>query len=104
MGTDVDYVAIRSWPVASGPISPSSDVRSAAQGGGDRQDHRHHAVRRRDDPVGQVIRVKSAPFMIVGVLGPRAMSMMGQDQDDVVLVPYTQRDEAAAGATTSSDH
>ena len=42
-----------------------------------------------EDPVGQVVRVKSAPFTIVGLLSPKGSSMFGSDQDDVLLVPYT---------------
>jgi putative ABC transport system permease protein len=41
------------------------------------------------DPVGQVIRINNQPFTVVGVMSPKGQSGMGQDQDDVVYVPYT---------------
>jgi putative ABC transport system permease protein len=41
------------------------------------------------DPVGQVIRFNSIPFRVVGVLKAKGYNSMGQDQDDVVLAPYT---------------
>ena len=42
-----------------------------------------------DDPVGQVMRINKAPFQIIGVLKAKGSSGMGQDQDDIVLMPYT---------------
>src|SRR2546428_9788426 len=41
------------------------------------------------NPVGQVIRISHQPFTVVGVMGSKGQSGMGQDQDDVVFVPYT---------------
>ncbi|MGD0536170.1 MAG: ABC transporter permease [Verrucomicrobiota bacterium] len=98
MGIGTDYAAIRSWTIASGVNFTEQDVRVAAKVAligkttattlfGD------------DDPVGKIIRIKSAPFMIVGLLGSKGMSMMGSDQDDVVLVPYTSAMKRLTGAT-----
>ncbi|MDP9292773.1 MAG: ABC transporter permease, partial [Verrucomicrobiota bacterium] len=41
------------------------------------------------DPLGEIIRIKNVPFTIVGILKPKGLSLMGTDQDDVVIVPYT---------------
>jgi len=41
------------------------------------------------DPIGQVIRIKKVPFIVIGVLAPKGQSAWGQDQDDVVFVPLT---------------
>jgi putative ABC transport system permease protein len=41
------------------------------------------------DPVGLSIRIKNLPFLIVGVLKEKGESGMGQDQDDLILAPYT---------------
>ena len=98
MGIGTDYAAIRSWTIASGVNFTEQDVRVAAKVAligkttattlfGD------------EDPVGKIIRIKSAPFMIVGLLGSKGMSMMGSDQDDVVLVPYTSAMKRLTGAT-----
>ena len=40
------------------------------------------------DPVGQMIRIKDMPFLVIGVLESKGQSMMGQDQDDAVIVPF----------------
>ena len=42
-----------------------------------------------EDPLGQTIRIRNLPFQIVGVLQPKGFNLFGQDQDDVVIVPYT---------------
>jgi putative ABC transport system permease protein len=41
------------------------------------------------DPLGRVIRIGHAPFQIVGVLAPKGFNLSGQDQDDIVIVPYS---------------
>jgi putative ABC transport system permease protein len=41
------------------------------------------------DPVGQVIRFKKIPFLVIGVLAPKGLNTFGQDQDDIILAPYT---------------
>src|SRR6516165_5565485 len=38
------------------------------------------------DPVGQSIRIKNVPFVVVGVLSPKGQSPTGQDQDDIILI------------------
>src|SRR3970282_897442 len=39
------------------------------------------------DPLGQVVRIKRVPFTVVGVLENKGQSMMGTDQDDIIIVP-----------------
>jgi putative ABC transport system permease protein len=41
------------------------------------------------DPVGLSIRIQKLPFLIIGVLKDKGESSMGQDQDDLILAPYT---------------
>jgi putative ABC transport system permease protein len=41
------------------------------------------------DPVGQVIRFKKVPFLVIGVLDAKGLNTFGQDQDDLILAPYT---------------
>lgn len=41
------------------------------------------------DPVGEIIRFKKIPFMIIGVLAPKGLNTFGQDQDDLLIAPYT---------------
>ncbi len=50
-----------------------------------------------EDPVGKDIRVKNIPFRIIGVLESKGNSSMGEDQDDVVYIPYTTAMERVQG-------
>jgi putative ABC transport system permease protein len=42
-----------------------------------------------DDPISKVIRVRSIPCRVIGVITPKGQNAMGQDQDDVILAPYS---------------
>ncbi len=88
LGEGPDYFEMRQWEIGSGASFTEQEVRAASK----------VAVIGRTtatqlfgsaDPVGQVIRVKNVPFLITGLLKPKGMSLMGSDQDDVVIVPYT---------------
>ena len=52
-----------------------------------------------DDPVGQIMRIKKAPFQVIGVLKPKGSSGMGQDQDDTVIIPLTTAQNRMMGIT-----
>ena len=52
-----------------------------------------------DNPVGQIMRVKKAPFQVIGVLKPKGSSGMGQDQDDTVIIPLTTAQNRMMGIT-----
>ena len=49
--------------------------------------------------IGQVMRIKNVPFIVVGELIPKGNSVVGTDQDDVVLVPYSSAMKRLFGAT-----
>jgi putative ABC transport system permease protein len=87
VGTTADYLAIRSWPVAEGRPLDASDVEGANKVvllGGTVADKLFGTGA---SPVGQAVRIKRIPFQVVGVLGRKGQSPMGQDYDDTVLMP-----------------
>ena len=43
----------------------------------------------RDNPIGQTVRVNNQPCKIIGILEPKGQSATGQDQDDMILMPYS---------------
>ncbi|MBM3832689.1 MAG: FtsX-like permease family protein [Verrucomicrobia bacterium] len=98
-GVGSDYLDIRSWRVTSGANFTEADVRSGnkvALIGKTAAD----LLFGDQDPVGQIVRIKSAPFTIVGLLAAKGMSGRGDDQDDVLLVPYTSAMTRLTGQTT----
>jgi len=88
-GTDVDLPLIRSWPTAHGAFFSPADVASAAKTAVLGSVVHEQLFGRDVDPVGQIIRINNQPFTVVGVMSSKGQSGMGQDQDDVVYVPYT---------------
>ena len=87
-GVGPDYFAIRNWPIVQGEAFSRQDVDTAADvcvigstvanklfGG--------------DDAVGKVVRVKNLPVRVIGLLATKGQSTFGQDQDDVIMMPYT---------------
>lgn len=52
-----------------------------------------------ENPVGRNIRVNNQPFRVIGLLESKGQSSMGQDQDDVVIIPLTTAQERMLGIT-----
>lgn len=50
-------------------------------------------------PIGQTIRIGKAPFRIIGVLESKGQSSMGQDQDDLILIPLSTAQDRLMGQT-----
>lgn len=87
-GESEDYLEIRAWPLAEGDFFTAEDVKSAGRVavlGKTTAKKLFETV----SPIGETIRIKDVPFTIVGVLTAKGSNMMGQDQDDTVIVPYT---------------
>jgi putative ABC transport system permease protein len=87
-GTTPDYVVVRDWPMESGGFFSDADVRSGA-----RVVVIGQVVERElfgdEDPIGKIIRIKQAPFEVIGVLAAKGQSLDGRDQDDTVMVPIS---------------
>jgi putative ABC transport system permease protein len=98
LGEGADYFTVRRWPVVQGSPFSEQDVRAAnkvAVIGKTIADQLYPG----EDPVGQILRVRSAPFVVVGVLRAKGLSVQGQDQDDIVIIPYTSAMKRLLGVT-----
>jgi len=87
-GGDVEFFAIRKYEVARGIQYSAEDVRTAAKVcllGQTVIDN----LFPNEDPVGKTVRFGKIPFKIIGTLVPKGQNAMGQDQDDIVVAPYT---------------
>ena len=87
-GESPEYFDIRHWPIVAGAAFTEQDVRSAnkvAVIGKTIADQMYPG----ENPIGQILRVKNVPFIVVGMLMPKGLSVQGQDQDDLIIVPYT---------------
>ncbi len=88
LGVGPDYPVVRNWPLEAGEFFTDSDVSGATKvcviG--------HTLVTQLFpdvDPIGQQVRVKNIPFRVIGVLARKGANLVGQDQDNVLLMPYT---------------
>ena len=97
-GGNQDYIAIRNWRLQSGENFTARDVLLA-----DKVCLLGSSVVNilfpDSDPVGQVIRVRNLPFRVLGVLAPKGQGQFGQDQDDLIVAPYTTLQKKLLGIT-----
>ena len=87
-GTNEKFPQIRSWKVEQGDFFTEADIRSASRVivlGKSVAERLFPGL----DPIGESIRVRNLPFRVVGVLAAKGQSMVGQDQDDTAVIPYT---------------
>ncbi len=99
LGTTNDYLEGRDWPLASGRSFEAAEMQGSAKvaliGLTVAQQLFGDA-----DPLDQVIRVKKIPVTIIGVLGKKGQNSLGQDQDDLIIVPigtYRNRIQGGTG-------
>ena len=97
-GVSTDYPLIRSWNVEQGAFFTDSDVKAAAKVAVLGQTTVENLFPN-SDAIGQVVRIKNVPFKVVGVLERKGGNMMGQDQDDTVIAPYTTVMKRLSGKT-----
>src|SRR2546425_2369850 len=88
-GAGADLAAIRSWSLEYGTFFGEQQVKQAGKVAVLGSVVRDQLFGAGTDPTGAVIRIKSQPFRVIGVLTRKGQSTMGQDQDDVVIVPFT---------------
>ncbi|HET6267487.1 MAG TPA: ABC transporter permease [Acidobacteriota bacterium] len=97
-GGEIDWPAVRSWNLESGQFFTDADNRVAAKvcviG---------KTVQKElfldEDPVGKTIRIRELPFKVIGVLETKGGSVMGQDQDDIIVAPYETVRKKLLGTT-----
>lgn len=88
-GVTPEYLDIRKFKVQDGAIFSDVDIKNAAKVCVLGKTVVDNLFPNGEDPVGRVIRFGKIPMTVVGVLESKGTNSMGQDQDDVVIAPYT---------------
>jgi putative ABC transport system permease protein len=87
-GVHPDYQTIRDWPVAAGVFFDQGDLKAMRKVAVLGQTVATNLFGE-GDPIGQQVRIRNVPFTVVGALSRKGQTAGGDDQDDIVLAPYT---------------
>jgi len=96
-GVTPSYLPIRNWTVVEGRPLSEEDERSAARVCLLGQTVLSNLFGEHTDPVGATVRVKGVDMQVIGVLEAKGQSGWGQDQDDVVLIPFSTAERKVLG-------
>lgn len=88
-GTTPEYLEIRKLKVKDGTVFSDADVKRAAKVCIIGKTVADNLFPNGENPIGRVIRFNSIPMTVVGLLESKGYNSMGQDQDDIVIAPYT---------------
>ena len=88
-GVNPEYLMIRNMEIDMGESFTASDVKNAAKVCIIGKTVATNLFGEFEDPIGKTIRINKIPFKIIGTLKPKGENSFGQDQDDIVLAPFT---------------
>ena len=102
-GVGPDYLKVRNWPVEYGSFFDQSQIDKA-----DKVCVIGHTLVNKlfqtADPLDQTVRINNKPFRVVGVLEKKGANMMGEDQDSVILMPFTSVRRTLNGSSFDDVH
>jgi ABC-type antimicrobial peptide transport system permease subunit len=103
VGTTPPFLEIRQWTIAEGEAFSERDVNVSA-----RVCLLGQTIARElfqgESPIGREIRVNNVPLRVVGLLARKGANMMGMDQDDILIAPWTVVKYRISGATLTSSN
>ena len=99
-GVTPEYLEARNWVVATGKMFETADLTGSAKVAllGDTV---ARSLFGDADPIGQTVRIRKVPFVVIGTLEPKGQNLMGQDQDDVILMPISTARNRVLGGNTA---
>ena len=88
-GVNTEYLPIREWAVEEGAMFGQDEIDNLSKVAVIGRTIQKNLFPEGDSPIGQTIRFKNIPFKIIGILTAKGESNFGQDQDDIIIAPYT---------------
>ncbi|SFC15384.1 putative ABC transport system permease protein [Flagellimonas taeanensis] len=88
-GVNPEYLSIKVWELTEGSMFTNVEVRTASKVAVVGRTVVENLFPDGESPIGKMIRFNSIPFKIIGVLEEKGESNFGQDQDDIIIAPYT---------------
>jgi putative ABC transport system permease protein len=103
IGVNASYATVANWQMAAGDFFTGNDVRSAAKVCVIGKTVAKNLFQN-SNCVGATIRVKSIPFTVIGVLESKGANLFGQDEDDIVMAPFTTINKRVFGSPFNNVH
>ena len=97
LGTTTAFPDLRNWPVADGNFFTQADEDAAAKVVVLGKTVADNLFERGEEVIGAQVRVKNVPLRVIGILSPKGQSLSGQDQDDIVVLPFTTAERKVLG-------
>ena len=97
IGTTTAYTDLRNWPVAQGDFFTQADEDAATKVAVLGKTVVDNLFERGEEIIGAQIRIKNVPLRVIGVLAPKGQSLSGQDQDDLVILPFSTAERKVLG-------
>ena len=88
-GVNTESLPIREWAVEQGAMFGQDEIDKLSKVAVIGRTIQKNLFPDGDSPIGQTIRFKNIPFKIIGILAAKGESNFGQDQDDIIIAPYT---------------
>jgi ABC-type antimicrobial peptide transport system permease subunit len=101
-GVTPNYPGLTAWQVAIGRGLTDDDEQSGASVALIGQTVYTQLFSPSENPVGATILVKRSPMRVVGLLAPKGQTSFGQDQDDIVMVPFTTAERRVLGGAVAA--
>jgi ABC-type antimicrobial peptide transport system permease subunit len=96
-GATASFFRVRDWRLAGGAYFTERDDETANRVAVIGQTIVTMLFGAGQDPIGGIVRIKNVPFRVIGVLSPKGQTLWGQDQDDVVIIPFGAAERRVLG-------
>jgi putative ABC transport system permease protein len=97
LGTTPEFTDVRNWPLAQGNFFTQSDMDGAAKVAVLGKTAVQNLFEAGEEVVGTEIRIRNVPLRVIGILAPKGQSITGQDQDDLIVLPFTTAERKVLG-------